>query len=123
WSRRSLNVDRGAHAPRMSFLAPRRKASSRSNAEGRSRAAKGKFAMAKVPSPAREARALPDAPLQFGKFLGEFAICLKRLTQFHKCAHDRYVHLYCALAVQHAREHRDALLSEGIGQMSSAAPT
>ena len=64
----------------------------------------------------------PDAFFEFGKFPRQFAICFEHLAQLHERAHDRDVHFHSALALQHTREHRDALLGKGIGRWLARPP-
>ena len=42
------------------------------------------------------------------------------VAQPHEGPHDGDVHLYGALAVQHARKHGDALLSERVREITAA---
>src|SRR5947209_1009000 len=58
---------------------------------------------------------------QCREFAGKIGIGEKHLTQADECAHDRDVHVHGAFAAQNAREHRHALLGEGVRQI--AAPT
>ena len=62
----------------------------------------------------------------------EVAVCVHEPAQLHECAHDgdvslsngvpaRCIHLYCAGAAQHAREHGDALLGKGIRAVAASA--
>ncbi len=53
--------------------------------------------------------------LQLGQFLGELCVAVKHLTQLNEGAHDGDVHIDGAFAVQHGREHGDALFGEGHG--------
>jgi hypothetical protein len=45
------------------------------------------------------------------------------VSQPNEGAHDLDVHLNGALAAQHARQHRDALLGEDVGAGAPAAPS
>ncbi len=53
--------------------------------------------MAWAPSPAREARAHPDAFFELGEFSREFPICFERFAQSNEPAHDGDVNFYGAL--------------------------
>src|SRR5437763_12429583 len=47
----------------------------------------------------------------------EILIRFQHLPQLNECPHDHNVDLNCTLAVQYARKHRHALLSESVGSV------
>src|SRR5258708_31623651 len=51
----------------------------------------------------------------------ELAIGIHQAAKLDEGAHDGDVHLDCARGAEHAREHDDALLGEGIRQVDAAA--
>src|SRR6266478_3569930 len=55
-----------------------------------------------------------------GKLAGKFRIREEHLAQPHKCAHDGDVDLHSPRTPQHAGKHRDALLGEVVGKMTTA---
>jgi len=62
-----------------------------------------------------------DALLQVGQFAGEFGMTGQHLAKLNKGAHDHNVDLHGALAPQHAGEHSNALLGEGVRQIATPA--
>jgi len=62
-----------------------------------------------------------DTPLEFDKFLRQFAIRIEHPTKPHKRAHDCDVDFDGADAVQDAGQHRDPLLGEGVRPMPATA--
>src|SRR5947208_7986449 len=58
-----------------------------------------------------------------GKLAGKFRIREEHLAQAHKCAHDGDVDLHGPRTPQHAGKHRDALLGEGVGKITTATAT
>ena len=58
-----------------------------------------------------------------GKLASKFRIREEHLAQAHKCAHDGDIDLYGPRTPQDAGKHRDALLGEGVGKITTATAT
>src|SRR5439155_16029216 len=58
-----------------------------------------------------------------GELASEFRVGEEHLAQTDKCAHDGDVDLHGTRTPQDAREHRDALLSKGVGSVTATAAT
>ena len=56
------------------------------------------------------------------EFLRDILVRGEYLPQAHECAHDGEIYLDGAGAVEDAGEHRDALLREGVWQVTPPAP-
>src|SRR5262249_22215137 len=54
--------------------------------------------------------------LQSFQLLSDVLVCGEELAQVYECPHDGNVHLDGALAVEHRRKHRHALLCENVGR-------
>jgi hypothetical protein len=72
----------------------------------------------------------PDLPVvllipffQFFEAAGQVLMRCQEFAQFDESTHDRDVHLNCPIALEHAREHRNALFGKYEGQITAAAPT
>ena len=66
-------------------------------------------------------KAVEDEVEAWGDFLG-VAVGIHEATELDEGAHDGDVHLDGAPGAQYAGEHGHALLGEGVGEVTSAAP-
>jgi hypothetical protein len=53
----------------------------------------------------------------------ELIVRQRQLTESDECAHDRDIRVDRAPTSEHARQHGNAMLGEGMGRMAATAPT